>query len=55
MSKPLMCPVDKTRKSLALYYYSNGRPTEEQTPDHSTLWQARPDEDRTPHPGSPSD
>lgn len=24
--------------------YTNGRPAEEQVPDHSTLWQARPDE-----------
>jgi Rps23 Pro-64 3,4-dihydroxylase Tpa1-like proline 4-hydroxylase len=27
--EPLTCPEDRTRRSLALYYYSNGRPTEE--------------------------
>lgn len=39
---PIACPDDVTRKSIALYYYTNPRPgAEEQT--HSTLWQARPD------------
>jgi hypothetical protein len=33
-----------TRKSLALYYYSNGRPAEELSEAHSTLFQARPGE-----------
>lgn len=27
--EPLTCPADRSRKSLALYYYSNGRPSEE--------------------------
>lgn len=44
MSGPLECPAGVTRRSLALYYYSNGRPAEEQQPKHSTLWQDRPDE-----------
>jgi hypothetical protein len=26
---PLQCPPGMTRKSLALYYFSNGRPAEE--------------------------
>ena len=26
---PLTCPEDRSRKSLALYYYSNGRPSHE--------------------------
>lgn len=26
---PLTCPPDRSRKSLALYYYTNGRPAEE--------------------------
>ena len=44
--EPLTCPEGLTRKSLALYYYSNGRPAEEilGTP-HTTIFQARPQED----------
>lgn len=45
--EPLTCPEDRTRKSLALYYYSNGRPPEEVSETHSTLFQARPNEDLT--------
>ncbi len=44
---PLTTPEGVTRKSLALYYYSNGRPAEEildNNKDHSTLFQARPGE-----------
>lgn len=41
---PLTCPEGWSRKSLALYYYSNGRPQEEITDDHSTLFQMRPGE-----------
>jgi Rps23 Pro-64 3,4-dihydroxylase Tpa1-like proline 4-hydroxylase len=37
---PLNCPEDRTRKSLALYYYSNGRPAEEISDSHSTQFQA---------------
>lgn len=44
MPEPLTCPTGVTRRSLALYYYSNGRPASEQVADHSTLWQARPHE-----------
>lgn len=44
MPDPLRCPDDITRRSLALYYYTNGRPDSERGPDHSTLWQARPGE-----------
>ena len=42
---PLNCPDGQTRKSLALYYYSNGRPEQEVSPGHSTIFQARPEED----------
>jgi len=35
---PLSCPEDRTRKSLALYYYSNGRPAEEVSGEHSTVF-----------------
>jgi Rps23 Pro-64 3,4-dihydroxylase Tpa1-like proline 4-hydroxylase len=38
----LTCPPGRTRKSLALYYYSNGRPEEEKSTAHGTLWQERP-------------
>ncbi len=38
----LACPEGQTRKSLALYYYSNGRPAEEGDARHGTLWQERP-------------
>jgi hypothetical protein len=38
----LACPPEMTRKSLALYYYSNGRPAEERAQSHGTLWQERP-------------
>lgn len=43
--EPLTCPEGETRKSLALYYYSNGRPASEVrgTP-HSTVFRARPGE-----------
>jgi hypothetical protein len=44
--EPLTCPEGWTRKSLALYYYTNGRPASEVTgKEHSTLFQARPGED----------
>jgi Rps23 Pro-64 3,4-dihydroxylase Tpa1-like proline 4-hydroxylase len=42
--EPLTCPDGMTRKSLALYYYSNGRPAEELSDAHSTLFQSRPGE-----------
>ena len=43
---PLNCPENKSRKSLALYYYSNGRPKEEMHKDfdnqfRTTYWQNR--------------
>lgn len=41
---PLECPVNRARRSLALYYYSNGRPLEEITPGHTTLFKQRPGE-----------
>lgn len=42
--EPLTCPEGQTRKSLALYYYSSGRPAEELSNTHSTLFQSRPGE-----------
>jgi hypothetical protein len=38
---PLQCPEGMTRKSMALYYFSNGRPAEEVTGVHSTLFRER--------------
>jgi hypothetical protein len=35
---PLACPPDRTRKSIATYYYSNGRPQEEVREAHSTIF-----------------
>jgi hypothetical protein len=42
---PLQCPDHMTRKSLALYYFSNGRPAEEVTGEHSTIFRARDEKD----------
>jgi len=41
---PLNCLDNQTRKSLALYYYTNGRPADEASPVHTTLFQRRPGE-----------
>jgi Rps23 Pro-64 3,4-dihydroxylase Tpa1-like proline 4-hydroxylase len=41
---PLACPSDRTRKSIATYYYSNGRPQEEVREAHSTIF---PQQQRT--------
>ncbi|MBU2887588.1 2OG-Fe(II) oxygenase [Gilvimarinus agarilyticus] len=39
----LNCPEDRFRKSLALYYYSNGRPEAEKSGEkHLTLFKERP-------------
>lgn len=45
---PLQCPEGVTRKSLALYYFSNGRPAEEVSGQHSTLFHARTAQDFKP-------
>ena len=44
---PLECPPGTKRRSLALYYYSNGRPAVERARPHGTLWQERPQQKRT--------
>ncbi len=49
--EPLQCPEGMTRKSLALYYFSNGRPSEEVTGEHSTMFRARNDNDFKPTAG----
>lgn len=43
--EPLTCPEGQTRKSLALYYYSNGRSAEEVSGSHTTVFKARPGDD----------
>jgi hypothetical protein len=40
----LTCPDGWSRKSIALYYYTNGRPQREVSTAHSTLYQRRPGE-----------
>lgn len=45
---PLQCPEGMTRKSLALYYFSNGRPAEEVTGEHSTIFLPRDEKDLRP-------
>jgi hypothetical protein len=42
--EPIAGPPGLWRKSIALYYFSNGRPEEPGSAgeEHSTLWQARP-------------
>jgi Rps23 Pro-64 3,4-dihydroxylase Tpa1-like proline 4-hydroxylase len=42
--EPLACPPDRNRKSIATYYYSNGRPEEdpELTHKHEVAFQQRP-------------
>ena len=39
---PLTCPEGRTRKSMALYYYSSARHEETQSEAHTTLFQVRP-------------
>ena len=48
---PLTCPEGVTRKSLALYYFSNGRPAEEITGVHSTIFRPRDAQDLRPAVG----
>jgi 2OG-Fe(II) oxygenase superfamily len=45
---PLQCPEGMTRKSMALYYFSNGRPPEEVSGEHSTLFRPRDQADFRP-------
>ena len=48
---PLTCPEGMTRKSLALYYFTNGRPAEEVSGSHSTLFRERSKDDFRPTRG----
>jgi Rps23 Pro-64 3,4-dihydroxylase Tpa1-like proline 4-hydroxylase len=42
---PITCPPDRARRSMALYYYTNGRPDDEASEDHTTLFRQRPGEE----------
>jgi len=42
---PLRCPPERTRRSMALYYYSNGRPASEVSAARTTRFRTRPGED----------
>lgn len=46
---PLTCPPDRSRRSLALYYYTNGRPESDVSPEHrrriTTTFAARKGQD----------
>jgi hypothetical protein len=41
---PLTCPPDRSRRSMALYYYTNGRPASEVSAARTTRFRARPGE-----------
>ncbi len=41
---PLTCPEGVSRKSLALYYFTMGRPELEKGPTHTTIFRPRPHE-----------
>ncbi|NUR85088.1 MAG: 2OG-Fe(II) oxygenase [Nonomuraea sp.] len=43
--EPLTCPQDRARRSMALYYYTNGRPSEEVLDEHDTKFKQRPGEE----------
>jgi hypothetical protein len=42
--EPLATPPGRTRKSVAMYYYSNGRPDTERAEAHNTIFKERPGE-----------
>jgi len=42
--EPLNCPTDRSRKSLALYYYTIGQQEDDISQAHSTLFRTRPGE-----------
>jgi hypothetical protein len=43
--EPLTCPEGRTRKSIALYYYSKDPASDSDGGEHNTLFQARPGEE----------
>ena len=45
---PLTCPDNRARRSLATYYYTNGRPERELADQHTTIFKTRPGIDDAP-------
>ena len=43
---PLACPPAMARKSVSFYYYSNGRPAEERSAPHDTVFRETPSDPR---------
>jgi Rps23 Pro-64 3,4-dihydroxylase Tpa1-like proline 4-hydroxylase len=41
---PVGCPPHRSRRSIAMYYYTNGRPADEVSESHGTLFKSRPGE-----------
>lgn len=39
---PLSCPPGRSRNCLSIYYYTNGRPDEERSEAHNTIWAPNP-------------
>jgi hypothetical protein len=42
---PLACPEGRSRKSVSFYYYSNGRPDEERSAPHDTVFRKTHEKD----------
>ena len=42
--EPVKAPDGRTRKSIAMYYYTVGRPDDEVSPEHMTVFRKRPEE-----------
>lgn len=42
---PLACPEGRTRKSVSFYYYTNGRPDEERSAPHDTVFRKTHEDD----------
>jgi hypothetical protein len=41
---PLTSPKGTYRRSIAMYYYTNGRPEDERSESHTTIFKLRPNE-----------
>lgn len=46
--QPLRCPAGMSRKSISMYYYTAGRPEEERTDPHDTIFKETPSPGRAP-------